>query len=130
MVVPRSFADTQSLTCTIQNGWEPPYWPWVYPDLSPDPPPLMYKGEHEGCSTRAVSAVELRRNNLFGSIPPEIGQLWGLRVLDLSQNHIAGTFPVEMGQLHLLEVVDLLLVLTLHLDGASLTPTISLPTRS
>ena len=51
-----------------------------------------------------VSAIRLGRNNLTGSIPPEIGQLTELRVLILTQNSLEGSsLPIELGQLSNLE---------------------------
>ena len=37
--------------------------------------------------------------NLEGSIPPEIGGLTNLRVLDLKFNYLTGTIPPELGNL-------------------------------
>ena len=57
------------------------------------------------CQIIAVRAVLLKGNNLVGAIPPEIGGLWDLRVIELHHNHLSGEIPSEIGQLaHLREL--------------------------
>lgn len=46
-------------------------------------------------------------HDLTGPIPPELGQLTSLRTLDLSQNDHTGTIPPELGTLINLEKLDL-----------------------
>ncbi|XP_040987731.1 MDIS1-interacting receptor like kinase 2-like [Juglans microcarpa x Juglans regia] len=41
----------------------------------------------------------MSRNNISGSIPPEIGNWIQLHVLDFSLNHIVGAIPKELGKL-------------------------------
>ncbi|XP_061988449.1 MDIS1-interacting receptor like kinase 2-like isoform X3 [Rosa rugosa] len=38
-------------------------------------------------------------NNITGTIPPEIGNLTQLQLLNLSSNHLVGNIPVELGRL-------------------------------
>ena len=59
--------------------------------------------EAELCATdRTIAPGDLR-----GSIPPELGALENLRVLDLGYNHLEGPIPSELGNLEDLEVLDL-----------------------
>ena len=46
-----------------------------------------------------VIGLILLDNNLTGTIPPEIGQLRNLRLLDLTSNRLSGPIPPEIGQL-------------------------------
>ena len=41
----------------------------------------------------------LQNNNISGSIPPEIGKLFGLHTLDLSNNEFSGAIPTSLGNL-------------------------------
>ena len=55
-----------------------------------------------------VIRLDLSGNNgLLGEIPPSIGQLKKLEVLDLSDNLLIGILPKELGQLENLEVLNL-----------------------
>ena len=54
-----------------------------------------------------VDGLDLRFNNLVGSLPPELGQASGLSSLTLSENFITGSIPPELGQLSDLEHLDL-----------------------
>ena len=57
----------------------------------------------EGC----VISIELDDGYLSGNIPPEIGNLSHLKVLDVDENQISGTIPAELGNLTELKYVDL-----------------------
>ncbi|HJQ38439.1 MAG TPA: fibronectin type III domain-containing protein, partial [Thermoanaerobaculia bacterium] len=46
-----------------------------------------------------IAGIELTFNNLKGTLPPSIGALTKLRVLNLSENHLSGAIPRELGQL-------------------------------
>ena len=50
-----------------------------------------------------VTSIDLRRNNLSGTIPPEIGGLTYLQQLHLGGNQLMGTIPTEIGNLTNLE---------------------------
>lgn len=52
-------------------------------------------------------SVFLSNNRINGTIPPEIGQLKHLHVLDLSRNNITGTIPSSISEIRNLEVLDL-----------------------
>ena len=51
--------------------------------------------------------IDLPRNDLSGSLPPELGNLSGLRELILWRNHLAGSIPFELGNLSSLEELNL-----------------------
>ena len=50
-----------------------------------------------------LELLELRVNQLSGGIPPELGQLANLEILSLSENELTGSIPPELGQLTNLE---------------------------
>ena len=47
----------------------------------------------------AVRGLQLPDNGLTGPLPPELGNVEGLRELDLSGNRLTGPVPAELGQL-------------------------------
>ncbi|OMO85628.1 hypothetical protein CCACVL1_10074 [Corchorus capsularis] len=51
--------------------------------------------------------IELQENRIFGSIPPEIGNLSNLNVLKLTSNLLNGTVPEDIGRLSRLEQLSL-----------------------
>ena len=51
--------------------------------------------------------LELDRNRLAGSIPPQLGQLGQLQVLNLGHNQLTGAIPPQLGQLGQLQSLDL-----------------------
>ncbi|CAN0353599.1 unnamed protein product [Pylaiella littoralis] len=100
-------------------------------------------GSWHGVTTNAdgrVVKLELKSLNLAGSLPPELGQLGAIEVLDLSGNFLSGPLPPELGQLEAIEVLDLSgnslsgplppelgqleAIEVLHLSGNSLSGTI------
>ena len=59
-------------------------------------------GEWHGVTTDAsgrVTRLDLRENQLSGSIPPELGGLANLQWLDLRENQLSGSIPPELGRL-------------------------------
>eukprot|EP00545_Synedropsis_sp_CCMP1620_P004694 CAMPEP_0119008432 /NCGR_PEP_ID=MMETSP1176-20130426/3690_1 /TAXON_ID=265551 /ORGANISM="Synedropsis recta cf, Strain CCMP1620" /LENGTH=884 /DNA_ID=CAMNT_0006960759 /DNA_START=72 /DNA_END=2726 /DNA_ORIENTATION=- len=53
-----------------------------------------------------VAQLDLTRNNLQGTIPPEVGFLYSLTEFDLNLNAISGTLPSTLGQLTRLKELD------------------------
>lgn len=60
-----------------------------------------------------IVALWLGANNVRGRIPPELGQLSSLRVLDFARNWLTGSIPPELGDLEQLQ--------RLHLNSNLLT---------
>ena len=54
-----------------------------------------------------LQVLDLRHNRLTGPIPSELGQLGQLQVLDLGHNWLTGSIPPQLGQLDHLQVLDL-----------------------
>ncbi|KAG5235451.1 phytosulfokine receptor [Salix suchowensis] len=51
-------------------------------------------------------SILLSNNRINGTIPPEVGRLKDLHVLDLSRNNITGTIPNSFSQMENLEILD------------------------
>ena len=67
-------------------------------------------GEWFGVTTEEdgrVARLYLRRNGLSGPIPPDIGDLANLELLDLRGNELSGQIPPELGDLPNLEALYL-----------------------
>ncbi len=56
---------------------------------------------------RALDTPDLERNELAGTIPPELGRLAALKSLNLGVNDLTGGIPAELGSLAALEVLRL-----------------------
>ena len=54
-----------------------------------------------------IVELKLRNSRLHGSIPPQLGDLDGLRVLNLSNNQLTGSIPPELGKLRSLQFLAL-----------------------
>lgn len=61
----------------------------------------------KGCKDDEVTVIDLRGNNLNGTISSEIGQLTTLQHLFLSENQIFGTIPREIYALTNLQALEL-----------------------
>ena len=77
-------ANGESWTTSTNWGTDAPLDEWYGVNLDP-------RGR--------VDSLGLRRNNLAGDIPPEIGKLTGLKYLHLEHNLLTGELPPEIGQL-------------------------------
>ena len=80
---------------------------WTHHDgwLSEAPP-----GDWYGVETDAdgrVTGLQLARNNMSGPIPPDLGGLTGLTVMDFESNGLTGPLPPELGNLTNLKVLRL-----------------------
>ena len=63
-----------------------------------------------------VTSIRLSNNNLFGPIPPQIGNFSRLEELKIDNNQVSGTIPTQMGNLTKLS--------SLFIDNNNLTGTI------
>ena len=89
----------------IKSGW----------DTETMPPIVGHFAQWHGLFVRdeALTQIELSRNNLRGTLPPELGRLSRLRKLSLERNHLTGSIPPAFGKLASLKI--------LHLRGNWLT---------
>ncbi|XP_024532797.1 receptor-like protein 7 [Selaginella moellendorffii] len=56
---------------------------------------------------RTTTLLDLSSNSLSGEVPPNLGDLSGLRFLNLSHNNISSRLPRTLGKLKLLEQLDM-----------------------
>ena len=67
-------------------------------------------GEWHGVKADAsgrVSGLDLEGNQLAGTIPPELGQLVSLKLLNLGNNQLNGPIPPELGNFDNLQILSL-----------------------
>ncbi len=110
------------IKATLAGGGDPPNWSTEEPltawdgvgvhTLTGRVVHLSWRGD--GVSSRIpaalaqLSALEmLDLYGMTGTIPPELGRLANLRVLDLRLNDLTGGIPPDLGQLSSLRVLDL-----------------------
>ena len=66
-----------------------------------------WEGVTVGPGTNRVVKLDLRNKGLTGSVPPELGGLTQLRVLNLAHNRLTGAVPGELGGLSSLKELRL-----------------------
>ena len=59
------------------------------------------------CDQGHVTQLSLRRNDIYGPLPAELGKLSALQSLDLGQNVFNGSLPPEWGRLRALQTLNL-----------------------
>ena len=68
----------------------------------------LYEWRNVSADSRGrVIGLYLHGNRLTGEIPPELGNLANLKLMDLSDNQLSGKIPPELGGLANLEVLHL-----------------------
>ncbi|KAG6419707.1 hypothetical protein SASPL_116217 [Salvia splendens] len=79
---------------------------WVAPSSSSPTAHCSFSGVTCGADARVIS-LEITNTPLFGTLPPEIGLLWGLVNLTLTAANVTGALPREFGMLSSLKRVNL-----------------------
>jgi len=77
---------------TAGSGWAPQTW-----NTTSDPCKDFWFGVK--CFGVDVQAITIQKNNLVGTIPPELGLISTLNFLYLSNNRLRGTIPSQLGGL-------------------------------
>lgn len=54
-----------------------------------------------------IEYLDLSSNSLLGALPPDVGNVVGLKLLNLAKNNFSGHLPSELGKLGKLEYLDL-----------------------
>ncbi|KAL0330968.1 UNVERIFIED_CONTAM: LRR receptor-like serine/threonine-protein kinase FEI 1 [Sesamum angustifolium] len=72
-----------------------------------DEDPCGWKGVKCDFKSKRVTALALHDNNLYGAIPPELGNCTQLQSVFLQGNYLSGLIPSELGNLSQLENLDL-----------------------
>ena len=78
--------------------------------------PVSEWGGVETDSTGAVTGLQLSGVGMEGELPPELGRLTRLKVLNVSSNRLTGSIPKELGNLLKAQILT-----TLDLSGNALT---------
>ena len=69
-------------------------------------PMTSWDGVSVGRTPKRVTVLQLDGRRLTGTIPPEIGQLWGLVVIVSRDNQLRGEIPPELGNLpNLMQII-------------------------
>ena len=84
-----------------------PTWNYSWNWLGPVGTECSWDGVWCDAADTTVAYIFMNYNNLSGPLPPEIGNLTGLQVLDLTENFITGAIPPEIGNLNQLAVLSL-----------------------
>ena len=90
----------------LYNATDGPNWINNYNWLSDAPMGTAWFGVKTDASGRVVE-LNLGRNRLRGTIPPELGSLAHLRHLELASNDLSGGIPPEIGKLTRLTYLNL-----------------------
>jgi hypothetical protein len=80
-------------------GW------WNYTNWLATDTPCSWSGV--SCSAGHVGSLYLNSNQLTGSLPPELGNLYELISMDLASNQLTGSLPPELGNLNKLKYLYL-----------------------
>ncbi|GKZ00872.1 hypothetical protein MPSEU_001038900 [Mayamaea pseudoterrestris] len=104
------FGTNRNESWTNTRGWlsnesECTWWARTMNHTNDDDDILSSSVVNSCNSDGRITKLSLSGNSLQGSLPPEIGMLTSLELLDLSFNELAGTLPLQIGYLTNLEYV-------------------------
>ena len=97
-----TIASDRAALVALYNATDGPNWDnsinWLEDSWLED-----WHGVTTDATTGRMVSLDLRRNSLTGSIPPELGNLAYLELLYLNDNQLSGPIPPELGNLTYLE---------------------------
>lgn len=99
-------SDPRSALLAVYDAMGGPEWR-RNDNWATDAPIDTWYGVARSYGSRYGIQLDLSENGLFGSIPPEIGQLKSLETLNLTRNDLTGPIPPEIGNLANLEALYL-----------------------
>uniref|UniRef100_A0A0D9WTJ0 non-specific serine/threonine protein kinase n=1 Tax=Leersia perrieri TaxID=77586 RepID=A0A0D9WTJ0_9ORYZ len=105
--IPLSLKEMQLLTSEqAMSEFNPGYLPLMF-TVKPDSRPADQQGRGYYQLLGVATTLNFSDNNITGMIPPEIGKLKTLQVLDVGSNKLTGGIPPELSSLARLQILDL-----------------------
>lgn len=97
---------------------EPLYTHWIFPSPLDAPCSLDWQGlecDFYSPGQCDISSIELSTRNMFGTLPPQIGNLSSLTYFNVDTNRLFGTLPASIEKWNMVEVFS---VATNNLTGS------------